>query len=249
MIYAKHCLLDNGFKIKKLKLFQQSFEQFQAEKVIPYASLPDSDVSENQIEIIQQEAKLQYLKSKEKLLKLEQDNLRIKDYIDLKIENTVLSHSVETAVSYINEQCSGYEDACDKAYQAHYANRTAKNGCQLRGKFKLAKDFKNALADLDLTDILFVQPPKAPKGICYKDLISAKKLKTADDFLSKSKPKNSSLKSKNLTKVKPTPQKMSRKRAQSPVRTTFPKVQRRSPQKRKSPVKHSHHKQSSKRRR
>lgn len=247
LIYAKQCLLDNAFKINKLKLFQQSFDQFQTEKVLPYASLPETEVSENQLEIINQEAKLQYLKSKEKLLKLENDNLKIKDYIDLKVETTVLPHSLETAISYINEQCSGYEDACNQAYQAHYANRTTKNGCQLRGKFKLAKDFKNALDDLEITEILFVQSPKPPKNVSYKDLISVKKMKTADDFLSKSKPKIS-LKSKNSTKVKPTPQKMSRKRAQSPVKVKNTKIQRRSPQKRKSPVKHSHQKSSKKRR-
>ena len=104
-----------------------------------------------------------------------------------------------------------------------------------------------ALAEIDtLTEVTFLNQPKPPKSLSYKQLLSVSSIKQASDFLS-SKPlsknttKNKNNKpTKNYKPVKPTPQqkKSSNKRRNlSPVRKIWSKAQKRSPVKRRSPQK------------
>ena len=241
LIYAKQCIIENNFKVQKIQLIQQSYELFKQEDVLPYHILPQENPTELKLAILKQEAQVQYLKAKEKILKIQDETAKIEAYINQTISKTLIDKLKETAISFLNDETDSYEEASKMAYKSHFENRTSKVGVQTKGKFLNSKDFNEELSKLEhITEVSFLTTPVPPKGMSYKSLLSVATTKQPSDFLSKkpaAKPiQKSHKKQKNSSTVKPTPEKMSRKRDNnSPVRKFWPKNQKR------SPVKRGHH--------
>ena len=183
------------------------------------------------------------LKTKEKIVKLTEENNKIRTFIEKEIELTLIDRLRERAIQFLYDQTSTYEEAANIAYQSHFSNRTTKTGVQARGKFLNVTDFNNSLAEIDtLTEVIFLETPKPPKGLSYKQILLVSTAKQATDFLSAKPPTKSTSKNKpakNFNTVKPTPKqkKSNKRRNQSPEKKAWPKSQKRSPVKRRSPQK------------
>ena len=139
LIYAKQCIIENNFKVQKIQLIQQSYELFKQEDVLPYHILPQENPTELKLAILKQEAQVQYLKSKEKILKIQEEIAKIEVYINTTISKTMIDKLKETAISFINDETDNYEEASKLAYTSHFENRTSKVGVQTKGKFLVLK--------------------------------------------------------------------------------------------------------------